>query len=72
MYHPRRRDIEDLDNQIRELESQIALLWDLVDSLKSAGRDASKAALGLAMLLAMRGQATIARDAAVRAEATDR
>ena len=72
MCRSRQRDIEDLDNQLAMIECQIGLLRDLIDSLKSSGRDASKPALGLAMLLAMHGQATVARDTVLRAGPIDR
>ncbi len=58
------RDIKELDDQIREIERQIALQRDLIGWLDSAGKDTSKAALGLAMLLVRLRQAWIARDAA--------
>ncbi len=62
-----RRDLVALENHIRDIDCQIALQRDLVESLQRTNCDASRAMLGLAMLLAMHGQAVLARDAALRA-----
>lgn len=60
---PTRHDHNDLENHLRDLECQIALQRDAVESLRSTGRDASKAILGLAMLSVMLRQSIITRDA---------
>ncbi|HEX2888325.1 hypothetical protein [Vineibacter terrae] len=60
----RQRDNKELDDRIGEIECQIALQRDLIDWLESTGKDTSKAALGLAMLLVMLRQVLIARDTA--------
>ena len=58
-----RKDLLQANSKIEAIERQVAIQRDLINALKSSGRDTARAELSLAMLLASLRQAELARDA---------